>query len=113
MLLIHILGFKADQNDVNLNTGLRYSSFHKKSNQKNWLLVINSTDTGKLIEHIYGFLKIVERILTKYDEKNSGNQSGSFCSPESLASFSKISSTNEIFPLLKLIFCCMRRWLTD
>jgi len=29
------------------------------------------TETGKLIEHIYGFLMIVERILAKYDEKNS------------------------------------------
>jgi len=34
-----------------------------------------STDTGKLIEHIYGFLMIVERILAKYDEKNQGSQS--------------------------------------
>lgn len=34
-----------------------------------------STDTGKLIEHIYGFLVIVERILQKYDEKNPDSQS--------------------------------------
>jgi len=33
------------------------------------------TDSGKLIEHIYGFLMVVERILQKYDEKNSNNQS--------------------------------------
>jgi hypothetical protein len=37
--------------------------------------ILLSTDTGKLIEHIYGFLMIVERILAKYDEKNSDNQS--------------------------------------
>jgi hypothetical protein len=36
---------------------------------------VKCTDTGKLIEHIYGFLMIVERILAKYDEKNSDNQS--------------------------------------
>jgi hypothetical protein len=29
------------------------------------------TDSGKIIEHIYGFLMVVERILQKYDEKNS------------------------------------------
>ena len=28
-----------------------------------------STDTGKLIEHIYGFLMIVEQILQKYTDK--------------------------------------------
>lgn len=33
-----------------------------------------STETGKLIEHIYGFLMIVERILAKYEEKNSENK---------------------------------------
>jgi len=33
------------------------------------------TDSGKLIEHIYGFLKVVERILEKYAEKTPGNQS--------------------------------------
>ena len=35
----------------------------------------NCTQTEKLIEHIYGFLMIVERILEKYEEKKSGNQS--------------------------------------
>ena len=34
-----------------------------------------STDSGRLIEHIYGFLMVVERILAKYEEENSGNQS--------------------------------------
>jgi hypothetical protein len=33
-----------------------------------------STQSGKLIEHIYGFLMIVERILQQNEEKNSGNQ---------------------------------------
>jgi hypothetical protein len=29
------------------------------------------TDSGKLIEHIYGFLMVVERILQKYDDNQS------------------------------------------
>ncbi|MDF2431755.1 MAG: hypothetical protein JWP44_1386 [Mucilaginibacter sp.] len=33
------------------------------------------TPSGKLIEHIYGFMMIVERILEKYAEKNSGEKS--------------------------------------
>jgi len=33
------------------------------------------TDSGKLFEHIYGFLMIVERILQKYVEENSGEKS--------------------------------------
>jgi hypothetical protein len=32
------------------------------------------TDTGKLIEHIYGFLMIAERILQKYEEKKAGRK---------------------------------------
>jgi hypothetical protein len=32
------------------------------------------TDTGKLIEHIYGFLMIVEQILAKYADKNSSGK---------------------------------------
>jgi hypothetical protein len=35
----------------------------------------SSTDSGKIIEHIYGFLMVVERILKKYDEKNSARKS--------------------------------------
>jgi hypothetical protein len=34
-----------------------------------------STDSRKLIEHIYGFLMIVERILQEYAEKNSDEKS--------------------------------------
>jgi hypothetical protein len=34
-----------------------------------------STDSGKLIEHIYGFLIIVERILQKYDNRNPSGKS--------------------------------------
>jgi hypothetical protein len=30
-----------------------------------------STDSGKLFEHIYGFLMVVEQILERYAEKNS------------------------------------------
>lgn len=33
------------------------------------------TETGKLIEHIYSFLIIVERILQKYADKNSTEES--------------------------------------
>jgi len=33
------------------------------------------TDSGKLIEHIYGFLMLVERVLEKYAEKNSEKKS--------------------------------------
>jgi len=32
------------------------------------------TESGKLIEHIYGFLMIVERILHKYEEKKLGER---------------------------------------
>lgn len=34
----------------------------------------SSTETGKLIEHIYGFLMIVERILHKYEEQKLGEK---------------------------------------
>jgi hypothetical protein len=37
--------------------------------------ILLSTDNGKLIEHIYGFLMVAERILAKYDQKNSENKS--------------------------------------
>jgi hypothetical protein len=33
------------------------------------------TVSGKLFEHIYGFLIVVERILLKYDEKNLDDKS--------------------------------------
>jgi hypothetical protein len=33
--------------------------------------ILSCTDIGKLIEHIYGFLMIVGRILAKYADKNS------------------------------------------
>lgn len=32
------------------------------------------TESGKLIEHIYGFLMIVELILHKYEEKKLGER---------------------------------------
>ncbi|HEY4324799.1 MAG TPA: hypothetical protein VGN20_12465 [Mucilaginibacter sp.] len=33
------------------------------------------TDSEKLIEHIYGFLMVVERILKKFADKNSREKS--------------------------------------
>jgi hypothetical protein len=61
--------------DSNINEKLWYNKIKRKTLARTSVLARVCTDSGKLIEHIYGFLMIVGRILAKYDEKKSDNQS--------------------------------------
>ncbi|HEX8020925.1 hypothetical protein [Mucilaginibacter sp.] len=62
--------------------GLRKMFHQKFSDNKKAISVFyliasfSSTDNGRLIEHIYGFLITAERILQKYGDENSKKISG-------------------------------------